>query len=129
MTNSFSSFDLDFQYGVDGEKLVSDLLLGRKTIEVKRDRKWIKTGNIYIETECFFTKTNSWEMSGLSVTKAGYWAFVIEDSIVIVPTDVLRFAVSVYGKEISCHIPPNLSKGFLITPEQLISATKEYPRD
>ena len=127
--SSFSDFDLDFEYGVSGEKLVSDLLLGKRTIEVKRDRRWVDTGNIYVETECFFTKTNTWGNSGLTITKAGYWAFVLEDSVVIVPTEVLRFAVAVYGKEIQCQIPPNLSKGYLLTPENLISATKEYPRE
>jgi hypothetical protein len=126
---SFSEFDLDFSYGVDGEKLVSDLLLGKRTVEVKRDRKWINTGNLYIETSCYFNRSQSWEPSGLSITKAGYWAFVIQDSIIILPTDVLRFAVNVYGRQIRCKIPPNESEGYLLTPEQLIQAQKDYPSE
>lgn len=125
MTN-LSSFDLDFEYGQVGESLVFDLLAGKRTVEVKRDRRWVETGNIYIETDCYFTKYQAWKPSGLSVTEAGYWAFVLEDSVVIIPTNVLRFAVQAYGKPISCQIPPNLSKGFLIKPEDLITATKEY---
>lgn len=126
---SLSSFDLDFQYGVDGENLVSDLLLGKRTVEVKRDRRWVDTGNLYVETSCYFNRSQMWEPSGLSVTKAGYWAFVIEESTLIIPTDVLKFAVSVYGRQIRCQIPPNESEGYLLTPEQLVQAQKEYPRD
>ncbi len=55
---TLSSFDLDFSFGKEGEQLVSDLLTEGKRIEVKRDRKWNVTGNVYIETDCFFTKSN-----------------------------------------------------------------------
>ena len=125
MTN-LSAFDLDFSYGTDGEGLVSDLILGKRTVEVKRDRRWKETGNVYVETRCFYQKSQSWQPSGLSVTKAGYWAFVLEDSIILITTDVLNFAVSIYGKQIRCLIPPNESEGYLITPEQLLQATKDY---
>jgi hypothetical protein len=55
MTNK-SSFDLDFSFGREGEELVEQLLTKGKRVEVKRDRKWQDTGNVYIETACFFTK-------------------------------------------------------------------------
>ena len=58
-----SSFDLDFGYGRKGEQLVDELLTGKRTVEVKRDRKWFKTNNLYIETECYFLKTQAWESS------------------------------------------------------------------
>jgi hypothetical protein len=45
---SKSSFDLDFGYGRKGEQLVDELLSGNLTVEVKRDRKWFKTNNLYI---------------------------------------------------------------------------------
>jgi hypothetical protein len=121
---NLSSFDLDFGYGKQGEQLVEDLLTGGKTVEVKRDRKWYKTNNLYIETECYFVGRGAWAPSGLSVTEAAYWAFVIEQSTFIVPVDVLRFAVKEFGREIECEIPPNLSKGYLITVENLLSATR-----
>jgi len=73
-----SSFDLDFGYGRKGEQLVEALLTEGKTVEVKRDRKWWATNNIYIEVECWFNKSKSWEPSGLMVTTAEYWAFVLE---------------------------------------------------
>lgn len=119
-----SSFDLDFSYGREGEKLVEQLLTNGKTVEVKRDRKWHQTNNVYIEVECWYLKSQSWEPSGLSVTKADYWAFVLEQGVVMVPTDYVRFVVKNWGHEITCEIPPNRSKGYLIQIESLLSAMK-----
>jgi hypothetical protein len=119
-----SSFDLDFGYGRKGEQLVEELLTEGKRIEVKRDRKWWSTNNIYIEVECFFRKSMSWEPSGINVTEAEYWAFVLEKAVIMVPTDHVRWAVYNRGREITCEIPPNLSKGFLITVEDLLEAAR-----
>ncbi len=121
-----SSFDLDFGYGRKGEQLVEELLTEGRTVEVKRDRKWYKTNNLYIETSCYFKKTEAWADSGLSVTEAAYWAFVLQVSVIMVPTPVLRYAVDNFGREITCEIPPNLSKGYLITVDDLMTATRKY---
>jgi hypothetical protein len=123
--SNLSSFDLDFSYGQSGEKLVEELLTGGKTIEVKRDRKWHATGNLYIEVECWYQRSDSWEPSGLSVTKASYWAFVLEHGVLMVPTSHVRHAIQKYGREITCEIPPNRSKGYLITVENLLDVMKE----
>ena len=122
--SSLSSFDLDFSFGKEGEQLVSALLTEGKRIEVKRDRKWNTTGNVYIETECFFTKTNAWAPSGLTITEAEYWAFVLNKTVIMMPTSTLWQAVKTYGKEITCQIPPNLSRGFLVKVTDLIEASK-----
>lgn len=124
-----SSFDLDFGYGRKGEKLVEELLTGGKTIEVKRDRKWNKTGNLYIEVECWFLKTESWEPSGLMVTEAAYWAFVLEKGVLMVPTDHVHYAIENFGREITCNIPPNKSKGFLITVDNLLEAMRQLKNE
>lgn len=119
-----SSFDLDFSFGREGEKLVEELLTGGRTIEVKRDRKWHQTGNVYIEVECWYVASQSWQPSGLSVTQADYWAFVLEEGVIMVPTDYVRYVVKNWGHEITCEIPPNRSKGYLVTVENLLSAMK-----
>ena len=126
MSGAFSSFDIDFGYGQEGERLVEELLTGGHTVEVKRDRRWKDTHNIYIETECYFVNKNGWAPSGLMVTEANYWAFVLESVILFIPTDALRYAVKNFGSEIQCDIPPNKSKGFLLTVPQLLKANKEY---
>lgn len=124
-----SSFDLDFGYGRKGEQLVEELLTEGKKVEVKRDRKWWRTNNLYIEVECYFKKSESWERSGLRVTTAEYWAFVLEKSVLIVPTTALNYAVDNFGREITCEIPPNLSKGYLITVEDLLTATRKLKNE
>lgn len=129
MSKAFSAFDLDLEFGQEGESFVKDLLTGGHTIEVKRDRKWKNTGNLYIETECFFTKNNKWAPSGLMVTEAKYWAFVLEDATLIVPIDALKYAVTEFGSYIECRIPPNYSKGVLLTVPQILKSIKEYKGD
>ena len=124
MTN-LSSFDLDFGYGRQGETLVEELLNGGRTVEVKRDRKWHITNNLYVEVECWYMKSGSWQPSGLMVTEASHWAFVLEDSVLIVPLFRLKEAVYELGREVTCNIPPNPSRGYLITPAVLL----EYIRN
>jgi hypothetical protein len=117
---TLSSFDLDFRYGYAGEQLVEELLTNGKTVEVKRDRRWHETGNLYIEVECWYNSTQSWQASGIAVTEADYWAFVLEESVLMIPTINVIQAINKYGREINCEIPPNKSRGFLITVNDLL---------
>ena len=115
-----SDWDIDFRDGVVGEDTVANLLR-METIEVKTDRRWIDTGNLFIEESCFYQGSGQWEPSGLSVSKATHWAFVIEGSVIIVTKEHLMNVVMDYGRPIENKQPPNQSKGHLITPEQLIN--------
>ena len=115
-----SDFDLEFAYGREGEVLVREILTGGVTVEVKRDRRWVETGNIYIETAFYSRSTYNWVESGLMKTKADRWAFVLEGLVIIVSTDDLKKAIDKYGRPISNKIEPNPSKGFLITINDLI---------
>jgi len=124
--STLSSFDLDLSYGQQGEALVEELLTHGKKIEVKRDRQWKRTGNVYIEVECYFHRIKNWAPSGLMITEADYWAFVLEEAVLMVPTDALRYAIKEFGVEITCEIPPNRSKGFLLTVKEILRAIKEY---
>jgi hypothetical protein len=124
-----SSFDLDFGFGRKGEKLVEELLTEGRTVEVKRDRKWWVTNNLYIETECWFLKSQSWEPSGIMVTEADYWAFVLEKGVLMVPTSHVKHAIREFGREITCDIPPNKSKGFLITVDDLLMAMRKLKNE
>jgi hypothetical protein len=118
--STLSSFDLDFSYGYAGEQLVEELLTNGKTVEVKRDRRWHETGNLYIEVECWYNSTQSWQASGVAVTEADYWAFVLEESVLMIPTINVIQAINQYGRQITCEIPPNKSRGFLITVNDLL---------
>lgn len=127
LVSKLSDFDLDLKAGKQGENLVQEILGGDRTVEVKTDLKWKNTGNVYIETTCWSHNNKSWYPSGLTATKADYWAFVLEGCSVIVPTDILRKAVELYGYGIDCKIEPNPSKGYLIRPEQILKVLREFP--
>lgn len=122
--SDLSDFDLDLETGQEGEEFVRSLLTGRLTVEVKRDLRWKDTGNLYIESQCWSKKNMWWCPSGISVTKAAYWAFVLQGSVLIVPTDVLKNVCNLWGKPIDCITPPNPSKGYLVQPEDLLEMMK-----
>lgn len=122
--SKLSDFDIDLANGQEGEQLVKELLTGGKTIEVKTDLKWKNTGNLYIETICWSHNNEEWYPSGLSATKADYWAFVLNSGAIMVPTEVLKSVVTVRGRAITCNIQPNPSKGYLIRVEDILDALK-----
>lgn len=65
--NDRKKFDLDLQYGKVREKLIADMLQGKK-IEVKSERDmWARTGNIAIEYQSYG------KPSGIAATEADYW--------------------------------------------------------
>jgi hypothetical protein len=122
--SKLSDFDIDLANGQEGEQLVKELLTGGKTIEVKTDLKWKNTGTLYRETICWSHNTDDWYPSGLSATKADYWAFVLNSGAIMVPTEVLKSVVTVRGRAITCNIQPNPSKGYLIKVEDILDALK-----
>lgn len=64
------TFDLDLKFGEEGEQWLMHLA-NERTLEVKRDRMWHKTGNVFFEVEC-----NS-KPSGINVTTADYFAYIL----------------------------------------------------
>ena len=117
--SEWSDFDLDFSYGAEGEQLVKELLTNGKTVEVKRDRRWIETGNIWIETSMYSIKHNDWVASGIMVTKAKYWAFVLERMIVFVTIEDLKEALRQFGRRTENKKEPNPSRGYLLRLEDI----------
>ena len=120
-----SDFDIDLRYGQEGESYVKQLL-NIETIEVKRDKRWKNTGNLYIEVWCWSDNNQEWYPSGLQVTKATHWAFVLEETVIIVPVAQLIETVQKYGNKIECSIPPNYSKGFLIKVTDLLEVARGF---
>jgi len=47
------------------------------TVEVKTDMQAARTGNLAVEWECYMRQTSSWEPSGVQVSRADVFAFVI----------------------------------------------------
>ena len=94
MFNKNSDFDIDLRYGQIYEKVLASILQDKK-IEVKTERDtWKKTGNIAIELH----NHNSDKPSGLSITKADYWATILVydfniKNIYILPVEYLKTRV------------------------------------
>lgn len=124
MSRDLSDFDLDFAYGHEGEQLVRELLTGGLTVEVKRDRRWVETGNIYIDTAFYSRSTHNWVESGIMKTKADRWAFVLEKLVIIATIEDVKKAIDTYGRPISNEREPNPSKGFLITVDDLMAVQR-----
>jgi len=114
-----SDFDIDLKFGKEGENTVANIL-SIETVEVKRDKRWKETGNLYIETDCWYNASQSWEKSGLSVSKATHYAFVLENMVVVVTTPDLKAIVEKKGRAIECKIEPNPSKGYLIKLSDIV---------
>jgi len=116
-----SNWDLDLRFGQQGEIYVNQLLTSPiETVEVKRDRRWIDTGNIYIEVECWSDELGSWRPAGISKNGPTHWAFVLENMVVIVPTDTVRKAITIYGIRREMNRPEFSTRGFTITIDQLL---------
>ena len=108
MFNNDNKFDIDLSFGNIYEKALA-LILQDKTIEVKTERDtWKRTGNIAIE----LYNHNKGCPSGLSVTKANYWATILVDNfklygIYILPVDYLKRRV----KELMSEEKGRLTRG------------------
>lgn len=85
-------FDLDYEYGHQGELFVTSVAAAMQEgrVEVKRDGKFAETGNIYVEYSCL--RRGAWRPSGLATTTADLWVFVLGDSecALVIPTERLK---------------------------------------
>ena len=96
-------FDLDLKFGKMGEDFVADVFEGNSKVEVKTERDiWKYTGNIVFEINC------KGKPSGISKTKADYWAHILtyKDEI----KSVLLFPVPVLKKQLKHLLAKNLVK-------------------
>jgi hypothetical protein len=125
-----SHFDLDLAHGEFGEGTLGALLkqFGSQ-IEVKRDRITSTTLNVAIETKC------RGKASGINVTTAQWWAFVIDDKrsvpqqIIIVSTDRLKKACrawnashpKIVGGDREQGYPEGVSEMVLLPLTELVS--------
>jgi hypothetical protein len=78
-----SNFEYDLKFGQIKEKELANILTNEK-IEVKTDTIWKTTKNIAVEFR------SRGKPSGISTTKADYWAFILDvkgytEGIIIVP--------------------------------------------
>lgn len=95
-TNGYQPyFDIDMQVGAQAELFVAhiiDSLSSRGVVEVKYDDRYLDTGNVYVEYEC--QRRDGWKPSGIAITKAPFWAFVLgmDTFCFVIATDTLKLA-------------------------------------
>ena len=98
-----SKFDIDLKFGEEYEYSLARILsLGKIEVKTERD-KWKKTGNIAIEL------MNHSRLSGLTVTKADWWAQVLTyrrniESVILIPVPKLKKLVKRLVKEGKANI-------------------------
>lgn len=84
------SHDRTYELGQEAEQVVDAFFKGPiANIEIKRDMRWIDTGNIFVETHCFYQESGKYEESGLLVTNAPDWVFVLGRGKLVIPAPVL----------------------------------------
>ena len=113
-------FDLDRRYGEEGETLVEGWRRG--SVEVKH--KTYLDFKLYVELEQNPRRSGIWKPSGLRVTTADYWDFVIGDTgvVVAIPTARLRLAVARgAGRPAETTHGDNPTRGRLIDLRELIA--------
>ena len=76
MTPYEPRFDIDYQRGLIGERLVGSFLeaLSGSRIEVKTDHRVLETGNVFVEThQQVFGQ--DWKPSGINVSEVEFYCF------------------------------------------------------
>ena len=121
MNNKDYRWDLDLSVGEWGENLLAKILQDAGGhIEVKTDLQWQRTGNIFVETECFYVNENKVKPSALNTSEAEYYAFILPwpnrlPLIKIIPTELLKLVVKAKGKLIPANQDGrNPTEGYLI---------------
>lgn len=94
MNKCIKGWDIDLEFGLQGEKLVEELLKTKSKVEVKTDRMADKTGNVAVEY------TYKGLPSGIATTEADVWAFVLYEGqvIIFIDTDRLKRLARKYFK-------------------------------
>lgn len=82
-------FDLDLPEGQIAEQMLTEILQGKKKVEVKRDFKAFDTGNVAVEYWC------RGKRSGICKTEADWYAFVLaggfhDEVVVFIATERLK---------------------------------------
>lgn len=85
-----NKWDISLRHGEEQEALVKWALVGVQTgrTEVKCDSRARSTGNLYVEYQQ--GGSGRWRKSGIAVTAADIWAFVIPDPLLVLLVETSR---------------------------------------
>ena len=121
-----AKFDLDLQYGQDGERWLTWLGTDQAKVEVKTERDtWATTGNAVFEYKC------RGKASGIAVTTSDYWmhVFKLHDVALMVMTfhtqDLREFlrechsTAGIHGSRLTIGGDDNASEVILVPIQSL----------
>lgn len=124
-----SHFDIDLDRGAQGELLVLDIRRmmadGSGSIEVKTDARFVEKQRLFVERECR-GRDGIWRPSGIAVTKARLWAFVLGEhpGILLFETEWLKRAVDLAAQNTlnltGCDYGRNPTRGVLVYMNHLV---------
>lgn len=86
----YPNFDLDYADGKQGELFAADLrsALEGDRVQVKTDRGFIETGNIYVERACNYPG-RGWTRTGIADPDASpLWIYVLRDTGLALVADI-----------------------------------------
>ena len=131
MGKAFSNFDLDLKYGQLGEEYAREVYTGGIKSEVKTDRRWKDTNNIYVETRCWKPSKGGWVPSGIydPDLEVDVVTYNLNGMLLTVPLASFRYTVENHGRPITCDIEPNPSEGVLLTVSETARGHREWVRD
>lgn len=123
-------YDIDYEAGRQGEFFVVDIIeaLTSERVEVKTDLMSQETGNVYVEYECL--KRGKYVPSGIAVTEAPLWVFVLEcgELAVVISTSRLKeLAGDAYrnGRKRECKKGSHPTRGVVIPLTMLVKAGRK----
>jgi len=124
MTNK--GFDVDLSRGEWGENLLIDILRSHgEQLEIKTDFQWQKTGNLFIEKECWYNQLGKFDGSGITTTTSQWWVSVcVVDgkmpSISINPVSLIKKAIEMNDCPlVEMNDGQNPSRGYLVKLSQI----------
>lgn len=126
-------FDLDYQRGLIGEKLVGTFLeaLSGSRIEVKTDHRVLETGNVFVEThQQVFGQ--DWKPSGINVSQAEFYSFAgpSGNGFITIKTSVLKelAAASPRANVNSRSVESSAARGRIVKVSDLLELIYEGTR-
>jgi hypothetical protein len=108
-------WDRDSAVGRQGELFVANVIdvLVNGRVEIKTDERARETGNVYVETSCHYPG-RGWQPSGIEVTEAEEWVFVIGHRMIVIPTLELRRVAERFGVFAECRRGDHPTRGVVV---------------
>lgn len=127
------NWDFDLKYGNEGEHDAADLFAslqsGRLTYEVKRDRRTLDTGNLYLECMQKPSGHTEYKPSGIATSEADWLLYKVGSAYIVAPMkSVLCLVRNHYPERVGGgEAGDNPTQGVLIKIRAFLQEINESP--